>query len=432
MTTFTDKPWNGSASRFTDEQYQRSCLICEAGDGSVKQRCHLPVREPSGAVNKNALSSALGALHGSRTPMKLSSEQKTKAMSKLKSLYKQAGMEMKAKSSDDKFTPDGIIWSSGKHNIYVNGKPSTVYVPPETILPTYQRLKSKGEIPIGIDHLSDDVLRSNKILAKMNLLDVGRGYDFGTDGENIYLLKGEITNPTIHDIGLTGELPSYSSVGRFKSTECERNDVDHVLTELDIERVDFVETGGCRICKVGAQPNELILTSKLAEVETMEEEQKIETTEPVQEVKTEQVVEAQSTDVKEDTELQDVKEQLKTLAATLSSVTEKLELQEQEKEAQVLKAKEAELDTELEGYIEAGKALPVQKESLKKLAEKEPELVKELMASSPKIIKFEQISQKIEAEDSEEDVDAVTIDDLTGAPLLKAEEAKKIVDYEVR
>ena len=429
MTTFTDKPWNGSASRFTDEQYKSSCLICEPQcDGTPKKCCHLPVKEPGGAVNKNALSSALGALHGSRTPMKISSELKNKAMNKLKSLYKQAGMEMKAKSSDNKFTPDGIIWSSGKHNIYVNGQPSTVYVPQETILPTYQRLKAKGEVPLGIDHLSDDVLRNNEILAKMNLLDVGRGYDFGTDGENIYLLKGEINNPLIHDLGLTGELPSYSSVGRFKSTECERNDVDYVLTELDIDRVDFVEAGGCRICKVGAQPDELILTSKLVEVKNMTKEEKIEKTTE------EKVVEAQSTDTTtEDTELQDVKEQLKTLSAALADVTSQLEARKKAEEEKVIAAKKAEIDTKVEGIIEAGKATPVEKEALMELAEKDMELFDKLMAAKPKILKFEQISQKIEAEDStEDDEDAVTVDELTGAPLLKAKEAEKIVDYEAR
>lgn len=170
-------------------------------------------------------------------------------------------MEFKAENTD--FTPDGIIWSTGKRKTYVNGKPSTIYVPPESILPTYQRLVEKGSVPLGIDHLSDEVIAENKILAKMNLLDVGKAKRFGTDGKNIYLLEGEVTNQTIQELGLTGELPSYSSVGRFKSTECERQDVDYVVTELDINRVDFVEQGGCRVCKVGSQPDELILTSKL-------------------------------------------------------------------------------------------------------------------------------------------------------------------------
>ena len=87
----------------------------------------------------------------------------------------------------------------------------------------------------------------------------------------------------------------------------------------------------------------------------------------------------------------------------------------------------------LVGLFGGHKATPVEKKALMELAEKDMELFDKLMAAKPKILKFEQISQKIEAEDStEDDEDAVTVDELTGAPLLKAKEAQKIVDYEAR
>lgn len=60
----TFKPWNGSASRFTDDEYRRSCLI--KGPAPFKTNCHLPVREPDGTVNCNGVSAAKGALSGAR------------------------------------------------------------------------------------------------------------------------------------------------------------------------------------------------------------------------------------------------------------------------------------------------------------------------------------------------------------------------------
>ena len=49
------RPWNGAPARFSDEQYQRSALVCRPGDDPPKMRCSLPVLEPNGDVNTNAL-----------------------------------------------------------------------------------------------------------------------------------------------------------------------------------------------------------------------------------------------------------------------------------------------------------------------------------------------------------------------------------------
>ncbi len=65
----TGGPWDGSASRYTDEQYQRATLIDRGGDGSVKERCSIPVLEPDGTLNVNALGPAAGALEGARTAL---------------------------------------------------------------------------------------------------------------------------------------------------------------------------------------------------------------------------------------------------------------------------------------------------------------------------------------------------------------------------
>lgn len=82
------KPWNGDASRFTLEQYRRSCLIT----GETKEACHLPVREPNGDLNKNALGAAAAALAGARGGVQASPAQKAAAARTLRRLYAQAGM----------------------------------------------------------------------------------------------------------------------------------------------------------------------------------------------------------------------------------------------------------------------------------------------------------------------------------------------------
>jgi HK97 family phage prohead protease len=85
----THKPWNGSAARFTDEQYQRSCLIDRGGDAPPKTRCSLPVLEPNGDVNANALGAAAARLNQLTG---VTAAQKAAAARKLRRYYSQASM----------------------------------------------------------------------------------------------------------------------------------------------------------------------------------------------------------------------------------------------------------------------------------------------------------------------------------------------------
>lgn len=60
------KPWGSfSEGDYTLEQWRRACLIV-LGDGSSKDQCKLPIREPSGAVNANGVAAAAAALAGAR------------------------------------------------------------------------------------------------------------------------------------------------------------------------------------------------------------------------------------------------------------------------------------------------------------------------------------------------------------------------------
>jgi HK97 family phage prohead protease len=90
----TDAPWDGSPGRFTDAQYARSCVYdrgkCGADSAKMpaKRRYSLPIREPSGALNRNAVHSAAGMI-GRVTgdcPAALDA-----AKSKLRSAYREIG-----------------------------------------------------------------------------------------------------------------------------------------------------------------------------------------------------------------------------------------------------------------------------------------------------------------------------------------------------
>lgn len=82
-----NRPWNGAASRFEDEEYQRSCLVCRPGDETVKERCSLPVLEPNGDLNVNGMHAAASRLNQTGLPMEL----KARAARKLVRYYRQAG-----------------------------------------------------------------------------------------------------------------------------------------------------------------------------------------------------------------------------------------------------------------------------------------------------------------------------------------------------
>lgn len=59
--------WDGSASRFTDAEYERATAACDPGEGTVKERCFLPHHEPGGALNEDGVHAAaqrVSALEG--------------------------------------------------------------------------------------------------------------------------------------------------------------------------------------------------------------------------------------------------------------------------------------------------------------------------------------------------------------------------------
>ncbi len=88
----SNTPWSQfSEADYSIEQWRKACLIDTGqGDVTAKSRYKLPVREPSGSVNRNGVHAAAGALAGSRGGLSASPEQKKAAAIKLVALYRSA------------------------------------------------------------------------------------------------------------------------------------------------------------------------------------------------------------------------------------------------------------------------------------------------------------------------------------------------------
>lgn len=94
----TDQAWDGSASRWpTPVAYCAACLI-DANDGTkTKSSCNLPVREPSGEINRNACHAAAAALAGARGAS-FPAAQKKAAAKALVAIYRN---QLQEEPSDD-------------------------------------------------------------------------------------------------------------------------------------------------------------------------------------------------------------------------------------------------------------------------------------------------------------------------------------------
>lgn len=91
----SDKPWSSfTAADYSVEQWHRACLIhLHSGSAESKSECKLPVREPSGVLNRNALGAAAAVLAGARGGVQAPAPAKRAAARRLTSLYREADME---------------------------------------------------------------------------------------------------------------------------------------------------------------------------------------------------------------------------------------------------------------------------------------------------------------------------------------------------
>lgn len=88
VASVSDTPWgNFSQADYSDEQWKAACLVDRGGDMNGKQRYALPVREPSGTLNRNGVHAAAGG-HGIGAVKGIDDAQRKSVARKLVSLYK--------------------------------------------------------------------------------------------------------------------------------------------------------------------------------------------------------------------------------------------------------------------------------------------------------------------------------------------------------
>lgn len=85
----SDSPWQFPESAYSSQQWARACLIdTETGAADSKERYKLPVKEPSGVLNRNGVHAAAARINQVQG---VSSEAKATAARKLVSLYSEIG-----------------------------------------------------------------------------------------------------------------------------------------------------------------------------------------------------------------------------------------------------------------------------------------------------------------------------------------------------
>jgi len=93
----SNKPWG----RISESDYKDAAAFCKAclidlnepGEEKTKANCKLPVYEPGGALNRNAVHAAAAALAGARGGVQAPPEEKRKAARKLIRLYRELDEE---------------------------------------------------------------------------------------------------------------------------------------------------------------------------------------------------------------------------------------------------------------------------------------------------------------------------------------------------
>lgn len=312
------------------------------------------------------------------------------------------------------------IWTTGPMELYVNNQPARVFIPDTNVKEAYNNLKSRlsndGKIPIGIDHLSEDIIKANGILAKMNLLDVGYIKDIEYADDTIHIVDAELTNPLIRQLYDDGELDMVSIVGNSKAEKCP-GDYDYILNSTDIIRVDIVEKGACPTCNIPKpQPNnesevvyarysikEDIIMAEEITMEAIQETIKAaidEATAPINE-RLDAIEEtiAEPTEGPEDPE---EKEEVKAMKARLEALEEKAS---KDAEKAQIEAASAKVDL----AIQAGKIKPADRDNMITMAMNSTEAFDEFIKNAEVIVPLQ---ARMSVHGGEDPVDPTTEPDV--------------------
>jgi hypothetical protein len=92
---FSENSWSQfTAADYSLAQWHKACLIhLHDGAPTSKDACKLPVMEPDGTYNRNAIHAAAGALAGARGGVQAAAAKKRASARKLVRLYREMGDE---------------------------------------------------------------------------------------------------------------------------------------------------------------------------------------------------------------------------------------------------------------------------------------------------------------------------------------------------
>ncbi len=284
------------------------------------------------------------------------------------------------------------FWTHGDMDLFVNNEPAHVYIPKSNVKEAFDKVQSRlskeGSIPIGIDHLPDNIIEANPILAKLDLLNVGEITEIEYANDTITIVEAELTNPLIRTLYENGELDMVSIVATSNVSECP-NDYDYIVNHTDITRVDIVEKGACPTCNI-PKPHDDDEPVVYARYSIKEEEIMAEdalTAEVVQEI-----INTALNPIKEQLEKQN--KRLDDLEANAGETNNNGE-GEANKEDEEVKARLAEANNEIakakvQMAITSGKLYPAEEESMIELCASNSKAFDKLMESRPVIVPLEQ------------------------------------------
>lgn len=284
------------------------------------------------------------------------------------------------------------IWTRGPMHLWVDNEPAKVYVPKENIKSTYEQLQSRlskeGSIPIGIDHLPDNIIEANPILAKLDLLNVGNITKIQYADDTIRIVEAELTNPLIQDLYEKGELDMVSIVANSTTSECPRGDYDYIIDTTDITRVDIVEKGACPTCTIPkpTASDETVVYARYS-IQTNRQEEPLMAEEAItMEAIKEAIAEAIAPI---DERLTALEEKETQASQPPTEPSEEDDPVVKEMEARIAELQKETATAKVDALIAAGKVLPAQKESAVELCAKDATQFEALYKDAPVLIDLE-------------------------------------------
>lgn len=300
------------------------------------------------------------------------------------------------------------IWTTGEMHLWVNNEPAKVYVPESNVKSTYEllqsRLSKEGSIPIGIDHLPDDIINANPILAKLNLLDVGEISKIKYANDTITIVEAKLTNPQILALYEAGELDMVSIVATSNVSECPK-DYDYIVNSTDITRVDIVEKGACPTCNIPKPHNDddtvVYARYSIKGGNTMADEL---TPEAIKAMLDEALKPINERLDKQDKAIEDIKTSIEEEGQGDDPKPQEGEVDEKV-EAKIAELKKESATAQVNMAIMAGKIVPAQKDSMIELCAKDSEAFAKLMEATPVTVPLEERKSMLAGESGDPEDD---------------------------